>query len=459
MTRIGTLLSVTLSLAIAGALAVGAAPAHATGSAGWSAAVSSVASGSASSDKVYLKDGRVLEGQIKQELDGYVWIVVEVGGITQERVLDPGQIDRIERDAPQADPVDAAQEPAESEPAPVDAAARAPEGSGTARARIGAPPRGAVLSLGVEREGKGMIGLYVTAESLARARELLKEDGIEVVVLLINSGGGLGREVQLLSDEIHYNFKNDFHTIAWIESAISAAAMAAHCMPNIVFKTSGAYGACTGYRGAGDAIEGRELEEMLYTMEQISDRGGHDHSIMRAMQITEPLSATVLGNGRVKWYQSLDGDYIVNSDNTILTFTADQAERFGFSQGTADTLDELTRLLGYTEIEWVGDRVPGVPYPVSRAEKYLREFRDAVHRDDSRFNEYVEQYNGAIALAQQTPLEERGKFVNRARDSLQKIIRMVRNNSNFLLLYFGIPVDQFDEWVREQEELLRDLMK
>ncbi|MEO0631245.1 MAG: hypothetical protein AAFY46_11050, partial [Planctomycetota bacterium] len=54
------------------------------------------------------------------------------------------------------------------------------------------------------------------------------ELGLELLVVIkIKSGGGFGLEVQKISDVIHEEFKPKFQTVAWIESAISAAAMSA----------------------------------------------------------------------------------------------------------------------------------------------------------------------------------------------------------------------------------------
>ncbi|MFG0326526.1 MAG: hypothetical protein ACF8SC_04560 [Phycisphaerales bacterium JB037] len=397
-------------------------------------------------DRVVLKDGTIVEGTIVRELDGYVWIKTKIGGVEQEVLYQPSEVDRIERDAP-AGATNGSTPQARPETKP---AADKPRRTGV--------PRAAVITLG-EGGGKDMVGIYMTANSLKRAKELLKEEQVDVVVMLINSGGGALLEIQPLSDTIEYEFKPEFHTVAWIQSAISAAAMTAHCLEDIYFMTRGNYGACTGWFGNLTAVKDRDLEEVLYMMEKISARGKHDPKIMRSMQIMEPLSASVDDGGNVTWYQSEEGEYLVNPADRILTFNSQQAEKFGFSSGTADTIEELTPLLGYSELEWVGERVPGLPYPVSKAEKYLREFRAQAYEDQTRFNEYVDRYQTSIAMAQGMPREDRGPFVNKARQALRLMVKMVKNNPNFALFQFNMSPDQFDDWVEEQEQLLRDLMK
>ncbi len=403
--------------------------------------------GASAKDRVTLNDGTVVEGVIKQDLDGNIWMVINRGGVEQEVIYRAREIRKIERDvASQAD--DTRQQTrrgAERREQP-----RAANGLGA--------PRAAVLSLGAGGD-KNMVGLYITAQSIRDAIPLLKEENIEIVVLRINSGGGALLELQKLSDVIHEELKPEFRVVAWIDDAISAAAMTAHCIEEIYFMSRGAYGACTGWRGNLEAMKGRGLEEVLYMMEKISARGGYDPAIMRAMQIQVPLSASIDEHGRVTWYQDLSGDHVVNEGNRILTFTSATAEKFGFSKGTADTIDELAKAMGLTEVVWVGEHEQGYDYPISRAERHMIRFRDTVHRDQKNFAQYVTLYMNSIGIAEGMPREDRGPFINRARNALRQMGRMVRNNPNFAIFEFNMMPDTFwNDWYPEQEERLRNLM-
>src|ERR1041384_4869288 len=134
-------------------------------------------------------------------------------------------------------------------------------------------PRAAVISLG--DHDKEMVGQFITADSLDRCIPLLEKEHIDIVAIRINSGGGALLEIQKLSDEIEFKFKPKFRTVAWIEHAISAAAMTAHCMEEIYLMPGASYGACTGWYGQLTAVKGRDLQEVLYMMEKISARGKH----------------------------------------------------------------------------------------------------------------------------------------------------------------------------------------
>ena len=412
----------------------------------------------AQADKVTLRDGKVIEGDIVRELDGSVWIKSLVSGVEQTQFFASTQILSIDRD-------DEAETGAEAPPA--DAPRQASDRTVKPEARdFTGANRAAVISLG-EGGDKNMVGLYMTADSLRNCIPLLEAEGVDTVVLRINSGGGALLEIQRLSDVIHEELKPKFRVVTWIEYAISAAAMTAHCVEEHYFMHRGSYGACTGWFGALTAVKGRELEEVVYMMEKISARGGYDPKIMLAMQVTDDLREDGAplsydkdpATGEVTFYQNTEGQHVLNTADRILTFTSKTAEASGFSKGTADTLDELAKAMGLTEVVWVGEWVDGVDYPVSRAEQFMRDFRDKTYRDSENLGQYFTTYNQAIAMARATPREDRGDFVGRARRELNKIVRMVDNNPNMALFQLGMYPDDFPDWVQEQEKLLRDLMR
>ena len=97
--------------------------------------------------------------------------------------------------------------------------------------------------------------------------------------------------------------------------------------------------------------------------------------------------------------------------------------------------------------------------PVCEAEMEMRRFRDRTDKDQKSLNEYALEYRGSIQIAQSRPPEDRGPFINKARQALDKIKGMVKNNPNMALFVLGMLPEQFKDWVDEQEEILRKLMK
>jgi hypothetical protein len=414
-------------------------------------------------DRLLLRDGRTVEGTIIREASGAVWIKTSVGGLVTEQMFSPSEIKSIERDvkAPSATPEAAPAAPAAPDAVPTSVPA---DEEATDDAVPAGVTRALVLTLG-EPENLHMVGTYMTASTLRDALPTLeKELGTDksgVAVLRIHSGGGYISEIQKLSDVIHNEFKPRFRTVGWISYAISAAAMTGHTLEEVYFTTQGSYGSCTAFAGGADRpVEGLALERILYEMEKISARGQHNPLIMRSMQVQQPLSATITPEGDVRWYpDSKSGEVVVNKDNEILTFNAKSAERVKFSAGTADTIEELGRLMGYKELHWIGRRVAGVPWPVSRSEDMQMKFRAQVNKDEQNLNRYAQNYNTYVGLATQTQdRSERGKFVGKARQAFNQIKNMVDNSPNQAAFVFG-GIEAYKEWVEEQEKILRDLMR
>jgi hypothetical protein len=401
-------------------------------------------------DKVTLKDGTVIEGSIVREESGYVWIKTSVNGIDDERMFAPTDISSIDREKPKT--------PTTTPDAAKSTPSETPPTKPEAKPTLGKAPRAAVITLGEgEASGKDMVGIYMTAEALKRAIPLLEEEKIEIVVFRVNSGGGALSEIQKLSDMIQNEYKPRFTVVGWIESAISAAAMTSHTIENIYFLPQGNYGACTGWHGQGTAMKGRALEEVLFMMEKISARGNHPKEIMRSMEIMEPLSCTIDENGQVTWFQSLDGQYIVNPEQRILTFNAQDAMKYKFAKGIANDIDELGKAMGYPEVIWVGEQVPNVPYPVCKAEKLQRDFRAQAFDDEKRLREYEELYERSLQLAEGAPKADRGKYITRARENFEKIKKMIKNNPNFALRKFGIDPEKWNDFVQREEERIRKI--
>ena len=179
------------------------------------------------------------------------------------------------------------------------------------------------------------------------------------------------------------------------------------------------------------------------------------------MQIMEPLSATVDENGDVEFFQDLSGDIKLNGEGKILTFTSDTAEKAGFSRGTADSIADLTLEMGLEEVEWVGKKVEGVPYPISRAEATMRKWRLQTAEDERRFNEYMRDYNVKLARCQGAADQaDRGRWGGMALQDLKKIARVVRSNPNFGLLNFNLQdEEELRYFLEDQEEMIRRLME
>ncbi|MBL8963450.1 MAG: hypothetical protein KF787_09400 [Phycisphaeraceae bacterium] len=413
----------------------------------------------ARADTLKLRDGRTLEGTVTREVDGYIWFSYKVGDLVQERMFAPSEIVQLSRGTADASPIEEA--PVGGAAATADPAAK-PETTDFGRVR-----RLAILT------GEGMVGMQMAAKPLEDAIPLLQQEGVTDVVYKVNSGGGYLLEIQKISDVLHFKYKPLFRTVAWIESAISAAAMSSYCLEEIYFMPNGNFGGCTGWSGSLDAVKGRGLEEVLLAMERISARANRNPAIMRAMQISgspdvmqqlgiSPPSGELSANidprtGEVTWFQDQSGKHVLNPKHgvMILTFDALEAEKFKFSRGTVRTHDELARQMGYTEYVFVGKPVRGVAWPVSKAEEAQIEWRRGISEAQARFGEIVTSYQAAVQQAQSSQDKTiRGSFINRARGHLNSL-RNIAKRFPIFVMFYNLNPDFFEE----QEEMLRRLAR
>lgn len=429
--------------------------------------------GYARADTVRLKDGRTLEGKVTREVDGYIWFSYKVGDLPREDMFSPSQIIELKRD--DGTPADPKTDPnADPKADPSADPAKAPEGDAP---KPDADPAKPQFPSNVRRiailTGEGTVGMEMSSKPLEDAIPLLEKDGVTDVVYKVNSGGGFLLEIQKISDVFEFKYKPKFKTVAWIESAISAAAMSSYCIEEIYFLPNGNFGGCTGWFGGGTAVKGRDLEEVLLMMEKISGRAHRNPAIMRAMQIRgatdvmaelaiAPPSGELSANidpktGQVTWFQDQSGKHVLNPKHgvEILTFDAIEAEKFKFSAGTAATYDDLAKKMGYSEYVFVGKPMKGYAWPVSKAEELQLEWRKGIMEAQARFQEIVISYQAAVQQAQSSQDRQiRGSFVNRARTHLNTL-RQIAKKFPIFVQFNNLSKDFFDE----QEELLKRLMR
>lgn len=403
------------------------------------------ATSNALADKLHLKDGRVLEGTVTSESAEYVRFTMKVGGIERNDIYLMSDIKKIERDSV-VNPTPKAPGEKPATAAPV-----------SAKTAAGDVHRIAILNFGPpstwSNECGNMVGGEISAAAFERAVPILKRDKITDVVIRVNSGGGMLAELAPFH-KVFSEYKTSFRTVVWVESAISCAAMSPWILEEFYMLPNGNIGACTAWSGALEAMEGWPLQQLLIDMEEVSKKANRDPKIMRAMQIQEPLSATIDPvTGNVQWFQDTSGEKVLNPPGQILTFNAADAVKYKFAKAIAADKEELaTAMLGQ-----------GVEYVFAGRE--ASDYIDNQMRTNDKANkeaiEVVVKYARAIQEAASIQdREERGAAVGRAKRMLAQLESWVKANPNqrFLLGgYVGGVLDR--EWFAIQRERLRELMK
>ncbi|MGD9689762.1 MAG: hypothetical protein AB7K52_08935 [Phycisphaerales bacterium] len=411
-------------------------------------------------DTFKMKDGRTIECEVVREEDTF-WVVKLASGQTE--YLDKADVREVIRTAPAkpaetkpaeakpeaAKPADSAQkkdEPAKTTPP---ASTAAPSKDGAKRPRsIDGVSRVAVLNFGPPSAWQGKIdstvGIQINAKAWKDAIPLLEKDKVDVVVVRVNSGGGYLLELTRFHDVFENEYKKRFRTVAWIESAISAACMSPWVIEEWYFMPEGNAGACTGWFGNLQMMQGPELLEVLYQMEKVSALGRHAKEIMRSMQIVEPLSCNIDANNNVTWFQDETGKYLVNPAGEILTFNARDAVKYGFAKGIAATEEELVKVMGLNEVEFVG----------KAATKYIDDNMKKNDEADKTWQDVLRKYlvavNGAVALQGEQNRDRRLIEVGVAKRHLNKLEDLLKVNP---LLSGQLRPG----WMQEQRELLKQL--
>ncbi len=208
-----------------------------------------------------------------------------------------------------------------------------------------------------------MVGLEFRHEEMeAIAEEADKYGDGQIIVLLIDSGGGSVVEMEKIHDTL-MDIKKRHRLVAWIKQAISAAcATAMHCN-EIYFMTEGTAGAMTAFNSAtGQAWKGEELDEWMQRAGEWMQQGGRSPYIAEAMIHAPSLLSYDKDpvTGEVTFYNDLSGETVLSRDGENLVFTASTAYDCGFSDGTADTEEQLAELLdlpAWNEVSDYGRRI------------------------------------------------------------------------------------------------------
>jgi hypothetical protein len=423
-------------------------------------------------DKVYLKDGTVLEGTIEREGASIIVLIVKVNGKEEKRFISTSDVSKVEKGevkpapAPSTEPAkpeapkpEATKPDAPKTDAPkTDAPAAKPDekskDGSKPRATLSRPTRVAILNFGPPSSWQGrvsgsMVGTVVNAKAWRDAIPMLEKDKVDVVVVRINSGGGLVAEMRPFNLLYQNEYKPRFRTVGWVESAISCAAMSPYVLEEFYFMSNGNLGGCTAFYGPLIAVEGAGLESIVIDMEEASRWGNRDPKIMKAMQRVEfALSANIDENGNVTWFQDMTGSNIVNPMGQILTLTAKEAVKFKFARGIADTPDDLAKVMGIDEVEWAG----------KEAIKFIDENMAYNDRMERHMNEYFAKYQMSVQAARALPGEEnksrRVGEVNLARRALDEMERAGKINPNIWMMNGIRP-----QFFTQQREMLKELAR
>ena len=167
----------------------------------------------------------------------------------------------------------------------------------------------------------------------------------QILVLIIDTNGGLVLESDNINETIR-EVKKRHRVVAWIQKAISAGASTAIACDEIYFMTVGTCGSVTTVRGV-DSVPEEEIKDHIENFARMAEENGYSEHMARAMKLNKFMCSYDKDpeTGEVTWYGDLSGEYILSDSESNLCFNASNALHCGFSDGTADTGEDLAKLL------------------------------------------------------------------------------------------------------------------
>ena len=196
----------------------------------------------------------------------------------------------------------------------------------------------------------GMVGETFRAQEIKKIGAHADSFGPgQIIILLFDSHGGLAAAMEPIHNSI-LDVKKRHRVIAWIKTAISAAAASSLACDEIYFMTEGTLGAMTAYAGT-EALKDEELQAWLDLAAKFMENGGRYPYIAHAMIHAPALLSYDKDSetGEVIWHNDLSGETVLSTDTTNLVFTSGTAVDSGFADGIADTGKELAELLDLGE--------------------------------------------------------------------------------------------------------------
>ena len=192
----------------------------------------------------------------------------------------------------------------------------------------------------------GMVGVGLRHQEMEKIEKEADKFGPgQIIVIRINSGGGLVTEGDQIAESLS-RMRDKHRVVAWIEEAISGAAFTAmHCR-EIYFMKTGSLGSITMFAGDKSA-QGKELEAWIERVGDVAEGAGRNRQVGRCM-VYSPLVVSYTKDkktGKVTFFDNDSGEHMLSDDKDNLTFTEDVALDCGFSQGTADTEEELFKIM------------------------------------------------------------------------------------------------------------------
>lgn len=440
---------------LAGGLSLGVAVVAAGALVAPAAAAVSAEASALALDKLVLRNGKIIEGEILSENSTEVRFNVIVAGISAPATFKKSQIIEIIRG--DADPAPDADDRADS-PIGEDTKSEAPLISASTDA-----PRVCVINL------KGEFGKAISPTPVREAVQAARKEEPDFLIVHLDTqwiiDNHIGQDYEqevfdvffvaqklepIFTKEIDREWEKVPHVVFWVGNAMGGAAFLPFMADEIYMEPDGRIGGIGTleqmFEGRGDEIVRQKQRSLRLARAQgLAIANGYDYRLINALaQRSYVLSFNVDSGEMFERMPESTNEKLLTDDgkddridsmnqlvrgtgNDVLTIKADIARQLGLSSGTASDLNELLELLGilrnHVMIEGKSDRI---------LETWAKNVADAQARVRSLYREFNEVQVGG------TPADAR-----RALSTRKSILKRIQG----LFRMYGESFDPFGEGI------------
>ena len=221
---------------------------------------------------------------------------------------------------------------------------------------------------------------------IGKHADRLAPEGGAIIVLKVNSNGGLVAESMKINTTIRDIKSRGHRVVSWIRKAISAGCNTAMACDEIIFNPLGTAGSVTTLSGSTSVDESKNPEVMEHLIMTAKESGYSEH-VARSMKLNRYMTAYAKDpeSGKIDWFGGVDGNWyeplpegavVLSTENQNLSFNASNALACGFSRATCRNLDEVAQYLNLPNNEWyVTDN-----YGEKLAKQWTETFRECRER-------------------------------------------------------------------------------
>ena len=224
--------------------------------------------------------------------------------------------------------------------------------------------------------------------------------------------------------DIFHDDLGDIPQVVWVKNSVGFSSVLIMSWKQIFFTSDARYGGAEKANVMFERVRqdanmfGKFREAYMGLARGFAERAertsfGYLNIIDALIRPEVELSASWKGR-EVEWRLDSKGQYkIDNSEDTTLNLTSRQAENFGISNGTADSMDDVALLLGIREYDVIDGQAEVI------FEDYVNDWR----RSFERAEENIKDYQKFLGWAEG---EDWVKYYGRAKQELEGVLRAIR---------------------------------